>query len=63
MTEQAPATGTAARGGAVSDGVGPIAVREYGAHSAPCVALLHGGPGVPGSVASLARLLSDRFHV
>ena len=47
----------------MSDGVGPIAVREYGAHSAPCVAVLHGGPGAPGSVASLARLLSDRFHV
>ena len=47
----------------MSDGVVPIAVREYGAHSAPRVAVLHGGPGAPGSVALLARLLSDRFHV
>jgi pimeloyl-ACP methyl ester carboxylesterase len=47
----------------LSDGVVPIAVREYGERSAPCVAVLHGGPGAPGSVASLARQLSDRFHV
>jgi pimeloyl-ACP methyl ester carboxylesterase len=47
----------------VSDGVVPIAVREYGAHSAACVAVLHGGPGAPGSVASLARQVSEGFHV
>ena len=47
----------------MSEGVVPIAVREYGAQSAACVAVLHGGPGAPGSVASLARQLSDSFHV
>ena len=47
----------------MNDNLGPIAVREYGERSAPCVAVLHGGPGAPGSVASLARQLSDRFHV
>jgi pimeloyl-ACP methyl ester carboxylesterase len=64
VTEQAPATGAPrGRGGEVSDGVVPIAVREYGERSGRCVAVLHGGPGAPGSVASLARQLSDRFHV
>jgi pimeloyl-ACP methyl ester carboxylesterase len=47
----------------VSGGVVPIAVREYGERSAPSVAVLHGGPGARGSVASLARQLSDRFNV
>src|SRR5262249_14242758 len=37
--------------------------REYGASDVASVAVLHGGPRAPGSVASLARLLSDRFHV
>ena len=39
-----------------------IEVREYG-ESGPTVVLLHGGPGAPGSVASLARDLSSDFRV
>ena len=39
-------------------------VREYGAPGASGTVLaLHGGPGAPGSMAPLARGLSDRFHV
>lgn len=39
-----------------------IDVRRYG-NRGPCVVLLHGGPGAPGSMAALARTLSDRFRV
>ncbi len=37
-------------------------VREYGALG-PTVILLHGGPGAPGYLAPLARVLSDAFRV
>jgi len=40
----------------------PIEVRRYGA-GGPLVAVLHGGPGAPGSAASLAHDLADRFMV
>ncbi len=40
----------------------PIHVRRYG-QSGPLVVLLHGGPGAPGSVAPVARDLSDSFRV
>lgn len=40
----------------------PIQVRSYG-EGEPSVMLLHGGPGAPGSLAPLARLLSDQFSV
>lgn len=39
-----------------------IAVRRYG-ESGPSVAVLHGGPGAPGSLASLAIELADEFRV
>lgn len=39
-----------------------IEVRRHGA-GGPVVAVLHGGPGAPGSAASLARGLADRFTV
>lgn len=39
-----------------------IDVRRYGAHG-PTVAVLHGGPGAPGDVASLARALADAGFV
>jgi pimeloyl-ACP methyl ester carboxylesterase len=39
-----------------------IEVREYG-KSGPTVVLLHGGPGAPGSVASLARDLASDFRI
>lgn len=45
-----------------SPGVHLIEVREYG-ESGPTVVLLHGGPGAPGSVASLARDLASDFRV
>jgi pimeloyl-ACP methyl ester carboxylesterase len=38
-----------------------LKVREYG--SGPTVVLLHGGPGAPGSMASVAAGLADRFRV
>lgn len=41
----------------------PIEVREHGPATAPVVVVLHGGPGAPGSAASLARALADRFRV
>lgn len=40
----------------------PIAVRRYG-EAGPRVVVLHGGPGAPGSVASLARALASRVRV
>ena len=40
----------------------PIAVRTYGTKG-PTVVVLHGGPGAPGSVASLCRLMSPWAHV
>ncbi|UCF22930.1 MAG: alpha/beta hydrolase [Ralstonia sp.] len=40
----------------------PIAVRRYGTHG-PTVIVLHGGPGAPGSMAPIARSLSDAFQV
>lgn len=40
----------------------PIELRTRGTNG-PHVVVLHGGPGAPGSVASLARLLSDEFRV
>lgn len=40
----------------------PIEVRRHG-HHGPVVAVLHGGPGAPGSAVSLARGLADRFTV
>jgi pimeloyl-ACP methyl ester carboxylesterase len=42
--------------------VEPIEVRVYGSLG-PSVAVLHGGPGAPGSIASLARCLSDEFRI
>lgn len=39
-----------------------IEVRRYGT-GGPLVAVLHGGPGAPGSMASLARELAGRFTV
>jgi pimeloyl-ACP methyl ester carboxylesterase len=39
-----------------------IEVRRYGSVG-PTVVVLHGGPGAPGSVASLARALADGFAV
>jgi pimeloyl-ACP methyl ester carboxylesterase len=41
----------------------PITLREYGNRHHPSVAVLHGGPGAPGSVATLAEALSGQFHV
>jgi pimeloyl-ACP methyl ester carboxylesterase len=41
---------------------GPIEVRRYGSRG-PVVALLHGGPGAPGEMASLAADLADAFTV
>jgi pimeloyl-ACP methyl ester carboxylesterase len=43
-------------------GEGRIEVRRYGA-SGPVVALLHGGPGAPGEMASLARALAPGCRV
>ena len=40
---------------------GPIAVRRYGT-GGPLVALLHGGPGAPGEMASPARALASEFR-
>src|SRR5438093_9638509 len=40
----------------------PIQVREYGRSGSPVV-LVHGGPGVPGSMAAIARRLADSFRV
>lgn len=40
----------------------PIEVRRHGT-AGPLVAVLHGGPGAPGSAASLAHDLADRFTV
>ncbi len=40
----------------------PITVRTYGTLGRTVI-VLHGGPGAPGSVASLARELADGFHV
>ncbi|HWE27894.1 MAG TPA: alpha/beta hydrolase, partial [Polyangia bacterium] len=37
-----------------------IEVRRYG-DAGPVVIVLHGGPGVPGSMAPLARALADEF--
>lgn len=41
---------------------GPIEVRRHGGRG-PVVAVLHGGPGAPGSAASLARDLAEAFSV
>jgi pimeloyl-ACP methyl ester carboxylesterase len=41
---------------------GPIDVRRHGSRG-PVVALLHGGPGAPGEMASLADDLADAFTV
>ncbi len=41
---------------------GPIAVRRYGM-GGPAVALLHGGPGAAGEMASLARDLAGGFRI
>jgi pimeloyl-ACP methyl ester carboxylesterase len=49
-------------GGRAGEAIEPIEVRVYGS-SGPRVVILHGGPGAPGSVASLARCLSDEFRV
>ncbi len=38
-----------------------IEVRQYG-NSGPLVVLLHGGPGAPGEMATVARYLSGRFR-
>ena len=38
-------------------------VRRYGPAQSPCVVVLHGGPGAPGTMAPVARELSDRFFV
>ena len=38
-------------------------VREYGSSTAPPVILVHGGPGLPGSVDSLARALAPKLRV
>jgi pimeloyl-ACP methyl ester carboxylesterase len=40
----------------------PIVVRRHGTKG-PLVAVLHGGPGAPGSVGSLAAALADSFRV
>jgi pimeloyl-ACP methyl ester carboxylesterase len=40
----------------------PIEVRRYGSRG-PTVVVLHGGPGAPGSAASLARALERDFDV
>jgi hypothetical protein len=37
-------------------------IRTYD-NSGPIVAVLHGGPGAPGSIAPAARGLADSFHV
>lgn len=42
--------------------VAPITVRRHG-EAGPLVAVLHGGPGAPGSAAGLARLLSAEHRV
>jgi pimeloyl-ACP methyl ester carboxylesterase len=42
--------------------VTPIEVRRYGSDG-PEVVLLHGGPGAPGGMASLARDLAGKFRV
>lgn len=39
-----------------------LPVREYG-ETGPTVILLHGGPGAPGSMAPVARLLASEFHL
>jgi pimeloyl-ACP methyl ester carboxylesterase len=49
-------------GGRAVGAVEPIEVRVYGSFG-PRVVMLHGGPGAPGSVASLAQCLSDEFRV
>lgn len=41
----------------------PIQVRSYGDPRHPPVFLLHGGPGLPGHLSGLARLLADRWFV
>jgi len=46
----------------MSDPRGQIAVRHYG-QAGPLLGVLHGGPGAPGSLAPLARLLSAQFRV
>ncbi len=43
-------------------GPDPIDVRTYGS-AGPTIAVLHGGPGAPGSVAALARDLGRDFRV
>ncbi|HSO95907.1 MAG TPA: alpha/beta hydrolase [Acidimicrobiia bacterium] len=45
-----------------SDRPREISVRAYGTGGVT-VAVLHGGPGAPGSVASLARALAPNFHI
>jgi pimeloyl-ACP methyl ester carboxylesterase len=40
----------------------PIQLHRHGEHG-PLVAVLHGGPGAPGSACSLARSLADGFRV
>ena len=39
-----------------------MTVREYGA-SGPTLILMHGGPGAQGSMAPVARVFADSFHV
>ena len=40
----------------------PISARSYGSQG-PTVVVLHGGPGAPGSAASLARALAHHFRI